>query len=121
MRSGGWSLVRRLRGGLHTEVWIRKGLIGRLTLTSDLNIETTCHVPGVLVSDCCRQVHGLMVPDGSRTVPIAMGIMHLVPWLSWKTSISAEMGEGTRASHSAIGHRTTRSRGIASGSRTMAA
>jgi len=21
MRSGGWSLVRRMRGGLHTEVW----------------------------------------------------------------------------------------------------
>jgi len=24
MRSGGWSLVRRLRGGLHTEVWNRQ-------------------------------------------------------------------------------------------------
>jgi len=49
---------------------IRKGLLGRLTLTSDLNVETTRDVPGILVSDRCREVHGLIVPDGSRTVPI---------------------------------------------------
>jgi hypothetical protein len=49
---------------------IREGLLGRLTLTGDLNVETTCDVLGILVSDRYREVHGLIVPDRSRTVPI---------------------------------------------------
>ena len=63
--------------GLEGFLQIRTSLVGRLTLTNDVNVETTPDVPGILVSDRDREVGGFGVRDGSWTAPTGIEIIEV--------------------------------------------
>ena len=65
--------------GLEGFLQIRTSLVGRLTLTNDVNVETTPDVPGILVSDRLRS------PRAHRTGRLGLLKLWLPPLLTRET------------------------------------